>query len=185
MAANGRSAVVETRPTVCVYVDTAASDRCISSIEFGLEEEGIPCVVEKKQGMSAHELSAVAAKASILGVGVGLVEGAREAALHHRDLPDDIRLIEIKADEFNPDALRRLGANAARFVKNTPLMPILAEALEETEEVDVPIFTPPPMAMADPECNQNIKSAAPTEYAGVDKELLTRTVIEVIKQLYA
>lgn len=117
--------VDETVPVVWIYTSVCQETEHRRFIKLGLEEEGIPCRVKVVQEGSAHLLSIQAAKASSLGVGIGLKESEGEAVLHHRDMPDSVKLLEIKGEMFNRDSLRKLGANSARFVKGIPLVSLV------------------------------------------------------------
>ncbi|MBM9512624.1 glycerol dehydratase reactivase beta/small subunit family protein [Desulfogranum marinum] len=169
MTTKEQQTFVETMPVVWIYVAPPSADQSLQFIQLGLEEEGIPCAVKHVEGNSAHELAAEAAKASSLGVGVGLVEISKEAALHHRDLPNEKKLIEIKEDIYNSGSLRRLGANSARFVKGTPLMPVVAA------EVEYPELS----GRSEGESNANQNTHADE----IDLKLLIRIVVEVVGKL--
>lgn len=165
--------VIETMPVVWIYSAHPADKAQEKAVKLGLEEEGIPCEVEPVQGDSAHTLATEAARASSLGVGIGLVGKAGEAALHHRDLSGDERLIELGGGDFRFDTLRRLGANAARFVKGVPLMPLVEEELPETMEL--------------PSCGISSAGTAaqPQTVGEIDLETLTRIVVEVVQKFYS
>jgi|GEM_PF-84053 len=166
----------DSKPVVWIYTATAPQDQSVQFIQLGLEEEGIPCQVKVVTGtLSAHELAAQAARASALGVGIGLVEHSKEAALHHRDLPDDRQLIVVQQDLFAPTTLRRLGANSARFVKGTPLMPVVEE---EVEPEVVPQKPQQPAGCT----RQEPSSSGPDSHTEVDLELLVRVVVEVVER---
>lgn len=169
MTTKEQQTFVETMPVVWIYVANPSADQSLKFIQLGLEEEGIPCAVKHVEGNSAHELAAEAAKASSLGVGVGLIEISKEAALHHRDLPNEKKLIEIKEDIFNSGTLRRLGANSARFVKGTPLMPVVVA------EIEYPDLSG---------CSEEENKGNQNTYADeIDLELLIRIVVEVVEKL--
>ena len=169
MTTKNQQTIVETMPVVWIYAATPSSDQSLKFIQLGLEEEGIPCEVNHVKGESAHELAAEAAKASSLGVGIGLVETSKEAALHHRDLPNEKKLIEIKEEIFDPDTLRRLGANSARFVKGIPLMPVVVAKVEYPELSG---------------CTEDESMEKQFIHAdAIDLELLVGIVIEVVEKL--
>lgn len=167
----------DSKPVVWIYTAAALQDKSVQFIQLGLEEEGIPCEVEVVTARkSAHELAVQAAKASSLGVGIGLVVDNKEAALHHRDLPDEQELIVVHQDIFAPTTLRRLGANSARFVKGTPLIPVIEE------EVETEVVTRQPQQPTG--CNsKDASSSGLNSHTDVDLELLVRIVVEVVERL--
>lgn len=169
MTTKAQQTFVETMPVVWIYAVNSSADQSLKFIQLGLEEEGIPCAVKHVEGNSAHELAAEAAKASSLGVGVGLVEKSKEAALHHRDLPNEKKLIEIKEEIYDPDSLRRLGANSARFVKGTPLMPVVVDEIEY------------PDLSGSTENESREKQFIHADE--IDVELLVRIVVEIVEKI--
>lgn len=158
---------IETMPVVWVYASSINDNENLRSIHLGLEEEGIPCRTTEVKGKSAHLLAIEAANASSLGVGIGIVESTREAVLHHRDLPDTEKLIEIKDETFTTEILRRLGANSARFVKGTPLVPLIEDEQEDVNKTTDDI----------PEKHH----ASGSQDVGNDIEMITRIVVEILK----
>ncbi|CAN5306088.1 glycerol dehydratase reactivase beta/small subunit family protein [soil metagenome] len=86
----------------------------------GIEEEGVPCLVERPRGdEDANTLGRLAADRSSLSVGVGIDGSGRVAVAHQKlaqsppglstDGPADLR------------SARMLGHNAARIVVGIPL----------------------------------------------------------------
>lgn len=94
----------------------------VEPILWGLEEEGIPADLRPAASAPAPLLAKRAADGSPLNVGIGINEAERSVALHHRDLPAERPLFSLGAEELNPLALRRLGANAARLVTGDPFI---------------------------------------------------------------
>lgn len=159
---------LKTMPVVWIYTSYSTKGENLRQIELGLEEEGIPCKVHEVKSESAHDMAIQAAKASSLGVGLSLVESACQAVLHHRDLPDDEKLIEITGEAFNNNTLRRLGANSARFVKGTPLVPIIENDVDDVIR---------------PSSDQSgAMDSLSSQYDGIDIETLVRIVVEIIKK---
>jgi hypothetical protein len=96
-------------------------DRLLEPILWGLEEEGIPAETRPPAAGSAEAMAKQAADGSPLNVGIGVSEGGRAVALHHRDLPAARPLFVLAGADLEPAPLRRLGTNAARLVKGNPL----------------------------------------------------------------
>ena len=145
MATSNQHLVDQSKPVVWLYTSSTLEMENSRQIQFGLEEEGIPCEVKEVSGESAHALAVAAVKVSSLGVGVGLVDSAMEAVVHHRDLPDTELLIEVKGENFTGNLLRRLGANSARLAKGGALLDMKEPAPEivnssQTVEAD-PLLT--------------------------------------------
>lgn len=105
------------KPTIKLYYSGPVDETQLSPILLGIEEEGVPCETERLDSGEALQLSLDACTASVLGVGVGLT--SREAILHFNKLPDDSPLFRIFTNA-GEEALRTLGANAARLVKKLP-----------------------------------------------------------------
>lgn len=87
-------------------------------IVWGLEEEGVPCLIEVGEG-DADELGLEAARRSSLEVGVGLDDTGR-VTVYHRGLR---RRNPVYASNvrLRPETARLAGVNAARLVKVLPL----------------------------------------------------------------
>lgn len=108
------------KPTIKLYYGRQLDDESlINPILLGMEEEGVPCELERMDMNDALELSIDACSASILGVGVGLT--SKEAVLHFNKLPEECPLFTVRVSA-GEDALRTLGANAARLVKKVPFI---------------------------------------------------------------
>jgi hypothetical protein len=119
---NDKALIDEAAPSVQVWVRRPVSEHLIAYIRWGLEEEGIPAEIQYIEQGTARNLGKEAAKNSRLNVGIGLDGPAKEAALHHRDLPEDKPLFFYEECAFEPISLRHLGANSARLIKGDPLI---------------------------------------------------------------
>jgi hypothetical protein len=113
---------VEEKPVVKMMVVWPAPEEILDAIRQGLEEEGIPVEWHKTDHESAAGLAYQGALASRLNVGVGLNWAEGEAVVHHRELPADEPLLILRREKSDLQALRILGANAARLVKGDPLI---------------------------------------------------------------
>ena len=86
----------------------------------GIEEEGVPCVVERPRGdEDANTLGRVAAGRSSLSVGVGIDAHGR-ISVQHQKLPESPPGLATDGPA-SPEAARTLGHNAARIVVGIPL----------------------------------------------------------------
>ncbi len=110
-----------TKPTVNILYSSDAPLQMLQQLQYGLEEEGIPWVLDTKSGSNALDLAWEAAEASRLSVGIGL-DGVG-LVLHFSKLPKDKPLFQLPA-KYTAVQARILGANAARLVKKLPLKPI-------------------------------------------------------------
>ncbi|MCF8077761.1 MAG: glycerol dehydratase reactivase beta/small subunit family protein [Desulfobacterales bacterium] len=119
---DGKALTDESAPSVQIWVRRPVSEHVIASICWGLEEEGIPAEIQYVEQGAARSLGKEAAKNSRLNVGIGIDGRAKEAVLHHRDLPEDKPLFLYEESAFEAVSLRRLGANSARVVKGDPLI---------------------------------------------------------------
>lgn len=92
----------------------------VDEVLAGIEEEGVPAVVERPRTPGdAMALARTAAGRSSLSVGVGIaVDG--QVSVHHDKLPSP--LAELASDgPAESDTARVLGHNAARIVVGIPL----------------------------------------------------------------
>jgi len=117
---------VNQKPAVLLAVLGKVPVELVRALEYGLEEEGIPCEQQEQSGgttAAATEPIAAAsraAKTSRINVGLGI--SREQAALHHRDLPQDRPLFSLTGRELSLESLYRLGRNAARLVKGNPFI---------------------------------------------------------------
>ena len=106
------------KPVVRILVAGDVDPEILDCIGWGLEEEGIPA----SQGLASESatvtaLARQAACESRLHVGIGVSGRYREAALQHRDMPDEKPLLTAPVGMDAREELIRLGKNAARLVK--------------------------------------------------------------------
>lgn len=93
----------------------------VEQVCLGIEEEGIPYIVEYIDNpKSAVHLAYKAAESSRLGVGIGIADGV---VLHYIKLLEDQPLYNIESVR-DTKFLRTLGTNAARLVKGSPFKEI-------------------------------------------------------------
>lgn len=86
----------------------------------GIEEEGVPSLVERVSGGDdALSLAVTAAGRSSLGVGVG-IDATGQVCVQHDKLPQPLAEL-ICAPGAEPAVVRVLGHNAARMVVGVPL----------------------------------------------------------------
>lgn len=91
-----------------------------SQVLAGIEEEGVPAVVERPAGdRDAASLACDAAERSSLSVGVG-IDAAGRVCVHHDKLPEPLAELMVPAGAES-GAVRILGHNAARIVVGVPL----------------------------------------------------------------
>lgn len=106
------------KPAVHVYYSSLLNDSSFfHSLLYGIEEEGVPYLYQRKTGNSAIELGYQAALDSTLGVGIGIGDDS-QMILHYTKLPKEQPLFQLSA--ASQDQQNVLGANAARLVKGIP-----------------------------------------------------------------
>jgi hypothetical protein len=86
----------------------------------GIEEEGVPCVVERPSGNAdADALGRLAAGRSSLSVGVGIDDHGRVSVQHQKVAEPPSGLSTVGPADLK--SARTLGHNAARIVVGIPL----------------------------------------------------------------
>ena len=111
------------RPSIVLHAHAAIEDAQLGELLLGMEEEGVPVLVERSDELNPLTLASEASTASRLGVGVGI--SLDYAVVTTEKLPPGRPYIARFLNESG--ALdRTLGANAARIVKRMPLSPFLS-----------------------------------------------------------
>ncbi len=106
------------KPTIKVYYqENKVSEKEFSFLLYGIEEEGIPYEIHSVNQENIIDISHNASKDSKLGVGLGV--NNMEAILHYEKLDKLSPIFRVSLSN-NQQALRALGANAARLVKRMP-----------------------------------------------------------------
>ncbi|WP_254537015.1 glycerol dehydratase reactivase beta/small subunit family protein [Halomarina litorea] len=103
-----------------ILVRCGDESRLVSHVEHGIEEDGVPWAVESGATGDGVSVAFEAARASSLKIGVSVL-GDR-VVVHHKQLPDDDPLFDVR--EVSTATARKLGSNAARLAKGTPLKPL-------------------------------------------------------------
>lgn len=117
------------RPTIKVFTsaDHGRQD-ALRQLQYGIEEEGLPYEVKIGSDEDAVDLAWDASRQSRLEVGLGL--DSDTMVLHFGKLEASKPLFKIPA-RAPYEAVRAMGANAARLVKRLPFKPVN----EDTKEV--------------------------------------------------
>jgi hypothetical protein len=103
-----------------ILVLSRAAGPIENEVLAGIEEEGVPSVVERPSGAAdADTLSRLAAGRSSLSVGVGIDDHGRVSVQHEMLAEPPAGL--STAGAADPKAARTLGHNAARIVVGIPL----------------------------------------------------------------
>ncbi|CAN5124886.1 glycerol dehydratase reactivase beta/small subunit family protein [soil metagenome] len=103
-----------------ILVLSCGSSSVENEVLAGMEEEGVPSVVERGPRCDdALALAAAAAGRSSLSVGVGIDSGDR-VCVQHDKLPEPLAEL-ISSAGVGGAAARILGHNAARIVTSIPL----------------------------------------------------------------
>jgi len=126
----------EHSPTIHVYYCCSIQEPAlVNHLLYGMEEEGVPYVVELHEAETALALGYKAAVSSNLGVGIGISEEGH-GVVHYNKLPVDKPLFQFEL-QSSEHLLRTLGANAARIVKNIPFKEVCHSEEKSDEEVRV------------------------------------------------
>ncbi|WP_418963877.1 glycerol dehydratase reactivase beta/small subunit family protein [Cetobacterium sp.] len=89
-------------------------DDNLKNILYGIEEEGIPFVVEDRKEMDSDVLGNEASQISKLDVGIGI--GINSITLYHEKLEFGKALFKLTLKEKR-ERYRALGINSARLIK--------------------------------------------------------------------
>lgn len=128
-----------TKPCVLIHVAPhSGSDKKLREVRAGMEEEGIPCTVSQGNVADVIALAYEAARASQLGVGMGIAE--KGVCIHYYKLLEKEPLF-LLAEEGTALQWRHFGYNAARLVKGIPFKtepaPDAGDATVNEEDITV------------------------------------------------
>ena len=107
------------KPTILLYATQYISEDILKPLLYGIEEEGLPVVIEFHSG-THMELANLASCNSALSVGIGLDEQA--IVLTYKNIPAHQFIYRLSGYSHYPNSLRTLGVNAARLVKGNPFV---------------------------------------------------------------
>ena len=107
------------KPTILLYATQHINEDVLKPVLYGIEEEGIPVVIESQSG-TPIELADLASRTSALSVGIGVDEQA--IVLTYKNIPAHQFIYRLTGYSQYPDSLRTLGVNAARLVKGNPFV---------------------------------------------------------------
>lgn len=110
--------MTEPRPTLNVAAHDRVSDAALTQVLLGIEEEGVPYLVQRSTELNPLGLAHDAAVSSRLGVGVGI--SLDYAVVTTDKLCEDRPYLAYHLG-VSPEADRIIGSNAARLVKRLPL----------------------------------------------------------------
>ncbi|GAB6179576.1 hypothetical protein JCM14036_08950 [Desulfotomaculum defluvii] len=119
-----------TKPSIIICtVPFEGSETKLREIQAGIEEEGVPYLLQKSEQSDRVDLAYQGANASQLGVGIGI--SPTGICIHYHKLPEDQPLFSLDGDG-TPEEWRYFGYNAARLVKGLPFkdMPTEDPALD-------------------------------------------------------
>lgn len=107
------------KPTILLYATQYISEDILKPVLYGIEEEGLPVVIESHNG--THMLLAdLASRNSALSVGIGIDDEA--IVLTYKNIPAHQFIYRLSGYSQYPGSLRTLGVNAARLVKGNPFV---------------------------------------------------------------
>lgn len=107
-------------PSIVIYKDTLLKDKILNQILYGIEEEGIPFLIEEKVLNDIVKSSYEASLSSALSVGIALND--KMFVLHYSNLPEEKPLLSYNVRDMSLNHARNSGLNAARLVKSIPFV---------------------------------------------------------------
>ena len=102
-----------------LYATEYISEDILKPVLYGIEEEGLPVVIESHSG-THMTLADLASRNSALSVGIGVDDEA--IVLTYKNIPMHQFIYRLTGYAQYPDSLRTLGVNAARLVKGNPFV---------------------------------------------------------------
>ncbi|GAA3601193.1 MULTISPECIES: glycerol dehydratase reactivase beta/small subunit family protein [Lactobacillaceae] len=112
-------AIDKDRPTIIIACPAGSNDQLPEKLKpmlLGIEEEQIPYQFTDIDKPTAVERAYDASVISRLSVGIGFDDD--QVIVHYKNLKPDSPLFKVA--ETGYDAIRKVGANAARLVKGVP-----------------------------------------------------------------
>lgn len=110
---------IVSKPTILLYATEHISEDILKPVLYGIEEEGLPVVIESHSGTNMT-LADLASRNSALSVGIGVDDEA--IVLTYKNIPMHQFIYRLTGYAQYPDSLRTLGVNAARLVKGNPFV---------------------------------------------------------------
>lgn len=110
---------IVSKPTILLYATEHISEDILKPVLYGIEEEGLPVVIEFHGG-TYMTLADLASRNSALSVGIGVDDEA--IVLTYKNIPAHQFIYRLTGYAQYPDSLRTLGVNAARLVKGNPFV---------------------------------------------------------------
>ncbi len=110
---------IVSKPTILLYATQHISADILKPVLYGIEEEGLPVVIEFHSG-TYMTLADLASRNSALSVGIGVDDEA--IVLTYKNIPAHQFIYRLTGYAQYPDSLRTLGVNAARLVKGNPFV---------------------------------------------------------------
>ena len=103
---------IVSKPTILLYATEHISEDILKPVLYGIEEEGLPVVIESHSG-THRTLADLASRNSALSVGIGVDDEA--IVLTYKNIPTHQFIYRLTGYAQFPDSLRTLGVNAARL----------------------------------------------------------------------
>jgi|LGOV01.1.fsa_nt_gb hypothetical protein len=107
----------EENPAILIYALKTVRIELYEELLNGIEEEGLPYRIVKKDSDDAFKLASMASEANVLVAGIGI--DSENIVLHHEKMSKSEYLFSIKISD-NMYIKREMGECAARLVKKTP-----------------------------------------------------------------
>lgn len=110
-----------TKPYISIWAHSGVNELTLNQVLYGIEEEGVPVKLTRKEEMNPLVLAHEAAGESTLHIGLGI--SLNWAVISTEALAEDSPYTVYKFG-LTPECDRTIGSNTARLVKRMPLQPI-------------------------------------------------------------
>ena len=105
-------------PSIIVYDLGNTDSKLMDQVLYGIEEEGIPYIFEKKEIGEYRDVKEASYKAAIASqLSVGVAADSEYIAVHYANLDENTPLFFYPVKSMNIQNMRSVGANSARLVK--------------------------------------------------------------------
>ncbi|SUP44288.1 glycerol dehydratase reactivase beta/small subunit family protein [Veillonella criceti] len=111
--------VITAKPTIMIYYHQGIGPEQFQDVLYGIEEEGIPYTLEER-AISSEVLTMADEASHVSALSVGLGCTAETLVLSYKNLPPEQFMYRLQHYKKEKQAMRALGANAARLVKGNP-----------------------------------------------------------------
>ena len=105
-------------PSIIIYELGNADSKLMEQVLYGIEEDGIPYIFEKKDIDEYRDVKEASYKAAVASqLSVGVAADSEYIAVHYANLDENTPLFLYPVKSMNIHNMRSVGANSARLVK--------------------------------------------------------------------